>query len=163
MNRSVERRVLGVLLTALIGLAAVAAPAQNPAQHKDAVLKERQATMKSQAADLGKIKGYLDGKTDQAAALAGATSLTQTTRKIPSLFPPGTGAASPDGKFQPKPAVWTDWNKFLGAQKNAAAKADTLLAAVKTGSKPQIQAAFVDLGKNGCGSCHESFRQKLGD
>ncbi len=79
------------------------------------------------------------------------------------MFPPGTGAPSPDGKFAPKPAVWTDWNKFLEAQKNAADKADALLVAVKSGDKTQIAAAFGDLGKNGCGACHETFREKLKD
>lgn len=148
---------LAVSMAATIAATAAAAP------DKEAVLKERQATMKQQAKDLGGVKGYLDGKAGQAAALAGAQSLTQTTRKIPSLFPPGTESASPDGKFQPKPAVWTEWSKFLDAQKTAEAKADALLVAVKTGDKPEIQHAFVDLGKNGCGACHTKFREKLKD
>ncbi|MBV8120032.1 MAG: cytochrome c, partial [Alphaproteobacteria bacterium] len=74
---------------------------------------------------------------------------------------PGTGKPSPDGDYAPKPAVWTDWNKFLGAQKGAAEKAEALLAAVKTGDKPAIQTAYADLGKNGCGGCHTNFREKL--
>jgi cytochrome c556 len=149
------------MLGALLSIAVIGVAAPVPAQDKDAVLKERQATMKQQGKDLGSIKAYLDGKGDQAAALAGATSLTGTTKKIPSLFPPGTDAPSPDGDFRPKPAVWTDPDKFLDAQKAAAAKADALLAAVKTGDKPAIRTAFVDLGKNGCGNCHETFREKL--
>jgi cytochrome c556 len=159
MRRLVKCRMLGLVAVMAVSVAAVAAPAPN----KDAVLKERQATMKQQAKDLGGIKGYLDGKTDQAAALAGAESLTRTTRKIPSLFPPGTEAPSPDGKYGPKPAVWTEWSKFLDRQKTAQAKADALLVAVKSGEKPQIQHAFVDLGKNGCGACHTDFRAKLKD
>ncbi len=157
MTPLAKRRLLGVVWT--IGIIAVAAPA--PAQDKQAVLKERQATMKQQGRDLGRIKGYLDGKADQSAAVAAATDLTKTTRKIPDLFPPGTAGPSPDGKFQPKPTVWSERGKFLEVQKIAAAKADALLAAVKSGDKTAVRTAFVDLGKNGCGSCHTDFREKL--
>ncbi len=151
--------VLSLMLTMSLTVAAAAAPA--PAPDKAAILKERQATMKQQGKDLGQIKAYLDGKAGQAAALAGATSLTETTRKIPSLFPPGTEGTSPDGDYRPKPAVWSDHDKFLDAQQTAAAKADALLTAVKADNKPEIRSAFVDLGKNGCGNCHKTFREKL--
>ena len=119
--------------------------------------------MKGQGKDLGSIKAYIDGKGDQAQAEAGAVGLTQSTRKIPDAFPPGSGGPSPDGKFAAKPLIWGDWSKFLDVQKNAVSKADVLLAAVKSGDKVTIQTAFGDLGKNGCGACHETFREKLQD
>jgi cytochrome c556 len=152
-------RMLG--MASMLAIAGVAVSAS--AQDKDSVLKERQATMKQQGKDLGTIKAYLGGKTDQAAAVASANDLTKTTAKIPSLFPAGTDGPSPDGDYRPKPTVWTDADKFLAAQKTASAKADALLAAVKTGDKAAIQTAFVDLGKNGCGNCHTTFREKLKD
>jgi cytochrome c556 len=157
MRVSTRRRTLAaVAAAAMIG---VAIPAT--ALDVGAVLKDRQATMKQQGKSMGAVKAFLDGKADQAAAQAAATSLTQTTKKIPDLFPPGTDKPSPDGDYAPKPAVWADWNKFLDAQKNAATKAEALLAAVKTGDKPAIQTAYADLGKNGCGGCHTNFREKL--
>ncbi len=157
MISSIKRRAFGtVLIIAVAGAGAMAL-----AQDKDAILKDRQATMKQQGKDAGTVKGYLDRQSDQAAAVAAATDLTKTTRKIPDLFPPGSGGPSPDGDFQPKPTVWTDWDKFLDAQKAAAAKADALLAAITAGDKAAIQTAFADLGKNGCGACHTTFREKL--
>ena len=160
MTPSAKRRLLGAVWT--IGIfAAVATPAPAPAQDKQAVLKERQTTMKQQGRDLGRIKGYLDGTADQSAAVAAATDLTRTTGKIPDLFPPGTTGPSPDGKYQPKPEVWSERTKFLDVQKAAAAKAEALLAAVKGGDKTAVRTAFIDLGKNGCGSCHTGFREKL--
>lgn len=159
MTSAIQRYLFGAVLAATAAGFTVAAVALDTA----AVVKERQATMKQQGKDLGGIKAFLSGKADQATAQAGADSLTQTTRKIPSLFPPGSDQSSPDGKFQPKAAVWQDWDKFLAAQKQAVAKADALLAAVKTGDKAAIQAAFADLGKNGCGNCHTNFREKLKD
>lgn len=149
--------MFGAVVTAAVIGAVGAAAAIDP----DAIVKQRQATMKQQGKDMGAVKAFLDGKSDQSAAIAAATGLTQTTQKIPNLFPPGTDKPSPDGDYGPKAAIWTDWNKFLDAQKAAATKAVALLAAVKGGDKPAILAAFGDLGKNGCGNCHTNFREKL--
>ena len=131
------------------------------AQDKETVLKNRQATMKEQGTDLQNIKSYLDGKADLEKAKSSATNLTQTTKKIPDLFPPETAGRSPDGDYEAKPVIWSDWNKFLDAQKTAAGKADALLVAVNGGDKTKIEAAFSDLGKNGCGGCHTTFREKI--
>jgi cytochrome c556 len=145
-----------VLAIALAGISGVAL-----AQDKDAVLKNRQATMKEQGKDMGDIKAYLDGKADLAKAKDSAVNLTQTTKKIPDLFPPGTGGPNPTGDYVAKPVIWSDWNKFLDAQKTAVAKVDALVVAVSAGDKAQIEAAYSDLGKNGCGGCHTTFREKI--
>lgn len=131
------------------------------AQDKEAVVKNREALMKGQGKDLGSVKAYIDGKGDQAQAETGAANLTQSTKKIPDAFPPGTGGSNSDGTYAAKPEIWSEWNKFLEIQKNAAGKAEVLLTAVKSGDKTAVQTAFGDLGKNGCGACHETFRAKL--
>ena len=131
------------------------------AQDKETVVKDREALMKGQGKDLGSVKAYIDGKGDQAQAETGAANLTQSIAKIPDAFPPGTGGTDSDGKFATKPVIWSDWNKFIDTQKIAASKADVLLAAVKSGNKATIETAFSDLGKNGCGACHETFRETL--
>ena len=64
-------------------------------------------------------------------------------------------------KYKPKPNIWTDWDKFLGAQKNMSEKASALDAALKGGDKDKVQAAFADAGKNGCGGCHKDFREEI--
>ena len=151
-----KARVLGMAAAIFVAGAGFAV-----AQDKETVLKEREATMKEQAKNIGAVKAYLDGKGDVAQAKTGAANLTQTTKKIPQLFPAGTGGPSPDGDYVAKPEIWTDWNKFLDAQKTAAAKADALLVAVNGSDKNAIEAAFNDLGKNGCGGCHTTFREKI--
>jgi cytochrome c556 len=153
----------GTMLTAALICALIAVSVAAPAQDKEAVVKNREAFMKGQAKDLGSVKAYTDGKGDLAQAETGAANLTQSTKKIPEMFPPGTDATDSEGKFATKPVIWSDWNKFLDVQKTAAAKADALLVAVKSGDKAAIQTAFGDLGKNGCGACHETFREKLKD
>ena len=159
MKSSTKRRALAAALS--IAVASITGIAM--AQDKEAVIKNREALMKEQGKDLGSVKAYTEGKGDLAQATAGATNLTQTTKKISDVFPPGTGGPSPSGKYAAKPAIWSDWNKFLEAQKIAGAKADALLVAVKSGNKTEVEAAFADLGKNGCGGCHETFREKLQD
>ena len=157
MKPSTRHVVLAAVMTIVLAGFGAAALAQD----KETVIKNREALMKGQGKDLGSVKAYTEGKADLAQAEAGAASLAQSTKKIPEVFPPGTGATSTDGKYATKPAIWTDWNKFLDAQKTATGKAEALLVAVKSGDKTKIEAAFGDLGKNGCGGCHETFREKL--
>jgi len=131
------------------------APAQDPA----AVVKERQTVMRQQYRSLMTIKDFLDGKGEQAAAVAAADQLVQSVPKLPDLFPPGTGMAPPEGKFRPKPEVWTQGPKFLAVQKTVLDQVKVLDTAVKSGNKQQIATAFTTL--NGCNACHDDFREKI--
>ena len=157
MRSSARHVVLAAIVT--FAVAGLGGPAI--AQDKETVIKNREALMKGQGKDLGSVKAYIDGKGELTQAEAGAVGLTQSTKKIPEVFPLGTGGTSTDGKYATKPAIWTDWNKFIEAQKIAADKAEALLVAVKSGNKGAIETAFGDLGKSGCGGCHETFREKL--
>jgi cytochrome c556 len=130
--------------------------AQDPAAAIDA----RQAVMKAQGKAMAAIKAFIDDKGDLAAAQAAGADLLVQLAKIPDIFPKGTGMAEFPGKSYVKPAVWTEWDKFLEIQKTALAKAQALNAALKGGDKAAITAAFGDLGKNGCGACHEPYREK---
>src|SRR5713226_10087572 len=132
-----------------------------PAADKEQIIKDRQALMKQQGADLGAVKAFLDDKGDLAKATAAAADLTQTMKKIPDVFPPGSQGPNPEGKWAPKAEVWSDSKGFLAARDTAAGKADALVAAVKGGDKAKIQEAFADMGKNGCGGCHGKFREDL--
>ena len=156
MKTSLKLVAVGVVFA--IG---AAAPLATLAQDKAKVFKDREALMKQQGADLGAVKGYLDDKNDLAKAQAGATDLIQTMKKIPDVFPQGTAGGDPEGKYAAKAEIWTDWNGFLAVRDAAAHKSEALAAAVKTGNKEQIQTAFNELGKNGCGGCHGKFREEL--
>lgn len=142
---------------AAAGLATTAGSAADTAT----VIKERAALMKQQAADAGAVHAFLDGKAPKAKAIAAATDLSETMRKIPSLFPEGSGGTSPDGKFATKPAIWSDWPGFLAAQGNGDSKVSALAVAMRGNDKKKIAAAFADLGKNGCGGCHTKYREQL--
>lgn len=139
----------------------VAAAGSAAAADNAAVIKDRAALMKEQAKDMGAVKGFVDGKVDQAAAVAAATDLTGTMKKLPDVFPEGSGGTDPDGKYTTKPDIWSDWKAFLAQRDVAATKAGALLTAVQGGDKAAIQTAFADEGKNGCGGCHSKFREEI--
>ena len=130
------------------------------AQDAAAAVEARQAAMKAQGKDAGAIKAYIDGKADLAAAQSAGADLANRIAKVPTLFPKGTSMADLPGKSYAKPAIWTETDKFNAAAKTAQTKAAALDAALKGGDKNAITAAFGDMGKNGCGGCHESFREK---
>jgi cytochrome c556 len=147
-------------LAAVLAIAAATSPIAL-AVDKDQVIKDRQSLMKQQGGDLGAIKAFLDDKGDLAKATTAAADLPQTMKKIPDVFPPGTEGPNPEGKYAPKPEVWSDSKGFLAARDTAAEKAEALVVAVKGGDKAKIQEAFNDLGKNGCGGCHGKFREEI--
>jgi cytochrome c556 len=149
------------LTVALVLAVAVAASGFGTAIAQDAlqVIERRQGLMKQQGRDIAAVKALLDDKGDQAAAQAGADDLLRTIPQIPAAFPQRTSSADYPGKTRAKPAIWAEWDKFTGAQQTALAKAQALDAAVKTGNKVTIQAAFDDMGRNGCGGCHTPFRE----
>jgi cytochrome c556 len=150
------------LLAAMAVLAIAAAGSITAlAVDKEQVIKDRQALMKKQGADMGAIKGFLDDKADLAKATTAAADLIETMRKIPDAFPPDTAGPNPEGKFTTKPEIWSDWQGFLAARDTAASKALALDEATKGGDKAKIQEAFADMGKNGCGGCHGKFREEI--
>lgn len=147
-------------LGAVLALAIAAAPTALAAD-KEQIIKEREALMKQQGADMGAVKGFIDGKNDLAKAETGAADLSKTIAKIPDVFPPDSEGPSPGGKYAPKPTVWSDNKDFLAARDTAAQKVEELVVAVRSGDKAKIETAFNDLGKNGCGGCHGKFREEL--
>jgi cytochrome c556 len=133
------------------------------AQDKAAAVKERQDTMKRQAGDLKYIADFAKGVSgDQATAVQKAEDLHSLSAKLPSLFPPGTSNADlPDAKTYAKPNIWTDQDNFKAIIARLLGLEQGLVDAVKTGQKPQILAAIGNLGKNGCGACHSTYRAKM--
>jgi cytochrome c556 len=130
------------------------------AQDAAAQTEARQGVMKAQGKDLGAVKAFTEDKGDLAAAQTAGADLVTQIGKVPTLFPKGTSMTDLPGKSYAKPNIWTDTDKFNAAAKTAADKAAALNTALKGGEKAAITAAYGDMGKNGCGGCHETFREK---
>jgi cytochrome c556 len=139
-----------------LGLYAGVARAADAAAEVDA----RQAAMKGQGKDMTAIKAYIDGKGELAAARTAGSDLVERIGKVPSLFPKGTSMTDLPGKSYARPVIWTEMDKFNAQAKTAADKAKTLDTALKGGDMNAITTSFGDMGKNGCGGCHEPYREK---
>jgi cytochrome c556 len=142
-----------------LGAALSLAAAYSTAADKEQVIKDRQAFMKDQGRQWLVVRNYTQGKADQAAAEAAVASLTKSVPKVPDHFPPDTAGPAPGGKWGTKPEVWNEHDKFLAADKKVADQVAVLDAAVKSGDKTKVEAAFKDL--NACNACHQDFRAKL--
>jgi cytochrome c556 len=149
--------VVAAALTAVIGCGVVAGLAQD----KEAIIKDRRAAMKRQGDDLKAIGDYAKGEGDQATAVAKAEDLLELNPKIADLFVPGTGMDAFPGKTGAKPAIWQEWDKFKELPAGLKVEEEKLVTAVKSGDKAAVQAQLAATGKNGCGSCHTPYREKL--
>lgn len=158
MNKIRTAIAVGVVIVVGSGFAAGVV-----AQDKAATVKERQDTMKQQAGDLKYIADFAKGVSgDQATAVQKAEDLHTLSGKLPSLFPPGTSNADlPDAKTYAKPNIWTDQANFKVIVDRLPGLEQGLVDAVKAGEKPKILAAIGNLGKNGCGACHSTYRAKM--
>ena len=125
-------------------------------------IAERRALMRAQAAHAAAIDDFVEkGIGDPAAVAANAMGLFATARMIPDLFPSGTGMDAYAGKTGAKPEIWADWKGFQAAAARLQEESLKLFQAAQTGDKQTITDQFVALGKNACGGCHTTFRQKL--
>jgi cytochrome c556 len=131
------------------------------AQDKEAALKDRQATMKSLGKAMESIKGYLDGKVEQPAALESAQHIQSVANIIPEKFPQGTATVDFPGKSGAKPVIWSDWNDFLAKDKGLKEESAKLVEALKAGDKSAVAAQFAATGKQACGGCHNTYREKI--
>jgi cytochrome c556 len=121
------------------------------------VYKDREALMKGFGQRMNVIKGaVVEGKGTLVDAATAAQEITANAEKIPSVFPNGTNA----GESEALPVIWEQWPGFEGKAQNMHDLAAKLAAAAASGDKAITLAAFADLGKNGCGGCHETYRKK---
>jgi cytochrome c556 len=120
------------------------------------VVKERMDLMKGQQKDMKLIGDMAKGKVefDAGKAAAAARELAETTKKIPDLFPEGSGGHPSEALD----AVWKEWDQFTGNAKDAEAAADEL-AATLDGGTGDWKAGFKKL-TGACKSCHQDFRSE---
>jgi cytochrome c556 len=150
-----------LLLTAFGTALAIGAvyPGAAIAQDKQKLLQDRQDLMQNQGRQWLAIRNYVQGKADQSAALAAVAALEKSLPTVPDYFPPGSEGANPDGKWGPKPEVWSEHDKFLAANRQVADQVAAVGAGIRSGDKSKVEAAFKELDI--CSACHKTFRAKL--
>lgn len=157
--RSVRTIVLGAVI---LSLAAVTAPVQISAQDPAAIIKQRQDAMKEMGGHMKAINAFVESGTGSAADVAmRAGAIQEMSAKITELFPEGTSINDGVGKTGAKPEIWSDAEGFKSAAMKLGELAGGLETAADGGDSAAIGEQFAMLGKNGCGGCHQTFRQKL--
>lgn len=140
-------------------LAAFPAVAQD-ARQIERMMEGRQGLMTLMAHELGKLGSMAKEEMpyDEAVAGKAAANLAALASVIsPELFPQGSGEGEAEGS-EALPAIWEQPDDFVTKINGMQEAAATMQAAAGT-DLAALQAAMRDVGA-GCGSCHETYRQK---
>jgi len=140
-----------VLLTSVFATSAWGTtPAPTPQQVVDARIE-----------DMKKLGGTLKTASQAAAPAEAKTKIAEAiafSETIVSRFPKGTGIGDTGvTKTRALQDIWTKPAEFKAAADALTAVLKNVDAALGTGDKAKIDAAFNEVGK-GCGGCHKPFR-----
>jgi cytochrome c556 len=148
---------LTLLLAAGVGLGVTSIATAQQNQQNPGVVGVRQNTMRAQAAHMGAMQKILAEYPQLISHVeAHATAIANASAKTHELFPAGSDK---DGS-KATPAAWSDAAGLEQAGKKAEELARQLAETSKGDDAKATLAAFGALGKNGCGGCHETYRQK---
>jgi cytochrome c556 len=144
-----------IALAALAGGIAIA-EAQTGAA---GAIATRQDAMKAQGGAMRVLTPIVRGEQpwNQQAAVQAATTINNTAKVIPSVFPQGSG---PDaGKTDALPVIWQNWSDFEARAKTLETESAKLLQLAQAGDEAGFKAQFPAVGRS-CGGCHETYRVK---
>jgi len=145
-----KRTILTAAL--LAGVMPGAAWAQSAA---DAVA-QRQAGFKAIGAATGEVKKVMDAGGDLATVAAKAEEVSAFAKRMPALFPAGSGTESGQ-KTRALAAIWQNKSDFDANAGMMASAADRLVVALKANDKTAATAAFGAMTGQ-CGACHRPYR-----
>jgi cytochrome c556 len=143
------------LLATTVGAAAFAA--DEPAN----VIKYRQAYMSANGGHITMIAAVVKGEVSWTDELAGhAHALHEQSKHLLRLFPEDSGKGDTEVQSAALPVIWEQWSEFEEAANAFEAESGKLVEAVESGDQTAIAQQLGALGQNGCGNCHETFREK---
>jgi cytochrome c556 len=143
------------LLAATLGAGAFAA--DEPAN----IVKYRQAFMKANGAHITMISAVVKGEVSWTDELAGhAHALHEQSQNLLRLFPEDTGKDDTEVKSAALPVVWERWDEFQQAAQAFEQESAKLVEVAESGDQAAIAQQLGALGKQGCGNCHETFREE---
>lgn len=150
--------VAGLLATAM-GAAAFAA--DEPAN----IVKYRKAFMAANGAHITMIAAVVKGEVSFTGDIAAnAQALAEQgkllTANLKQLFPEGTAKGETAEKSAALPAIWEKWGEFEQAAQKFEEESAKFAQVAAGGDMAAIGPALGTFGKQGCGACHETFREK---
>lgn len=159
MGISAKLGVFAIVAT-VAGAALFSADSISAAMMGEEAIKARKDAMKSISKDLKTIRAYVkDGKGSTQDVEEKAAAIAAIAKKIPSLFPKGSGRGDfSDKETRALPKIWSDWAGFEKAAMALETEAGKLAGVAEGGDKKMITDQTGKLGKAGCGGCHKVFR-----
>ena len=155
-------RHLTVAATVIALALAVAVRAQETVMSQEEAERfshDRHVAMKDLGRSMRTVKGFLSGRNSSEEAAAAAALIVETSAVIPSLFPAGTGIDTLP-KTGAKDAIWERWDDFTMAAQLLGERAAVLQEALASGDEDAVKAAFGAVAAEGCGGCHDVFKDK---
>ncbi len=160
MSPSLRNLAASAVLVLMTVGSSLAFAADEPAN----VVKYRQNFMRANGAYIGMIAAVVKGEvnfTDDIAQNA-ATLADQgeaLSANLKQLFPEGTEKM--EGlKTAALPAIWEKWSEFEQVAMRFQEESAKLAEVAQGGDMAAIGQQLGVLGKQGCGACHETFREK---
>jgi cytochrome c556 len=130
------------------------------------LVKYRQTFMKGNSAHLGMIASVVKGEvslTDELAPNAAALAEMgeMLAANLQQLFPEGTAMGADSGvETAALPAIWEKWSEFEQVAMRFQEETAKLAEVAEGGDMAAIGQQLGVVGKEGCGACHETFREK---
>lgn len=125
-------------------------------ENAEGVVRERMDMMKKMRDAMKVLRPLMDAdQVDQAQALPPAQIIADLSAKVADHFPKGSLGGDSDAL----PDIWDDWDDFVDDAKTGTDRANTLVAAIKTGSGEKSLRAYAHVAK-ACKDCHDDFKQK---
>jgi cytochrome c556 len=148
--------MIRTVLAIVIGLGVTAAVAQEDP------IKARKALMKTNGKEAKIVGDMAKGDTpfDLAAAQKAFADFQNAASKMPDLYPDSSKGGDPSDDFNASPKVWDNMADFKARFVKFGDDAKAAASSVK--DLDSLKAALGNIGKNDCGSCHETYRVKKG-
>ena len=146
------------LLAMAMGAAAFAA--DEPAN----IVKYRKAFMDANGAHITMIAAVVKGEVSFGDIATNAQALAEQgkllTANLEQLFPEGTAKGETGEESAALPVIWEKWGEFEQAAQKFEEESAKLVEAAEGGDQTAFAQQLAALGKQGCGNCHETFREK---
>jgi cytochrome c556 len=160
MSPCSRKLAIGTMLVLMTMGSTLAFAADEPAN----LVKYRQNFMKGNSAHLGMIAALVKGEvslTDELAPNAAALAEMgkMLSANLQQLFPEGTDKTA-GLETAALPAIWEKWSDFEQVAMRFQEETAKLAEVAEAGDTAAIGQQVGVVGKEGCGACHETFREK---
>jgi cytochrome c556 len=143
------------------GLLAATLGAAFAADEPGNIIKYRQAFMKANGAHITMVAAMVKGEVSWTDELVGhAHAMHEQSKNLLRLFPEGTGKDDTEVKSAALPVIWERRDEFEQAAQAFERESAKLVEVAEAGDQAAIAQQLGALGKQGCGNCHETFREK---